>query len=455
MKIADGESMLFTGDSITDCGRARPVGEGGGPGNCYVSLVAALLCAAVVIAPRVSSAAKATTNDIIQAYEGMDRLTEVMLQVRQHYAREQSYEEIVSGAINGMLQSLDPHSCYMEPRAYDDMREETSGRYSGIGIHIGMKNSMLTVIAPIEDTPGFRAGLLAGDRIVGIDGEKTLGLNLRDAVKRLRGEKGSEVLLTIERLDDEESREVKIVRDNIKVPSVKGARLLDGNVGYVRITQFSAPTADTLRKEIDGLVTEGMRALVLDLRSNPGGLLDAAVRVSEQFLEKGDLVVTVKGRADERANVPKVAAGNTRYTDFPMVVLVNKGSASASEIVAGALRDSGRAVLIGDTTYGKGSVQSVIPLRSMEGAAIRLTTAHYHTPSGAMIHETGIEPDIRVYVSPEEWRKVRIKRSYAEGAGYLDEEEAKEYADVVDRQLQRAVDLLRAILVFRTDGSRP
>ena len=415
--------------------------------------IAALLGMAAVMFPSVSAAAKATTNDIVQAYEGMDRLTEVMLHVRRHYAREQSYEEIVSGAIHGMLQSLDPHSCYMKPQAYDDMRDETSGRYSGIGIHIGMKSGMLTVIAPIEDTPGFRAGLHAGDRIVGIDGAKTLGINLRDAVKKLRGEKGSEVVLTIERLDDDESREVKIVRDNIKVPSVKGERLLDGNVGYVRVTQFAAPTAAALREKVAGLISEGMRALVLDLRSNPGGLLDSAVRVSEQFMDKGDLVVTVKGRAGKRAVVLKIAEGDTGYTDFPMVVLVNKGSASASEIVAGALRDSGRAVLIGDTTYGKGSVQSVIPIRSLEGAAIRLTTAHYHTPSGAMIHDTGIDPDIRVYVSPEEWRKVRIKRSFTEGAGYLTDEDEEKYADVVDRQLQRAVDLLRAILVFRTGGS--
>jgi len=399
------------------------------------------------------AAAKATTNDITQAYEGMDRLTEVMLHVRRHYAREQDYDEIVSGAIHGMLQSLDPHSCYMEPQAYDDMRDETSGRYSGIGIHIGMKSGMLTVIAPIEDTPGFRAGLLAGDYIVGIDGEKTMGINLRDAVKKLRGEKGSEVVLTIQRSDEEKTREVKIVRDKIEVPSVKGGRLLDADIGYVRITQFSSPTAEALTREMDKLAADGMRALVLDLRSNPGGLLDSAVRVSEQFIDKGDLVVTVRGRAGKTAEIPKIAGGDNRYSNFPMAVLVNKGSASASEIVAGALRDSGRAVLVGDTTYGKGSVQSVIPLRSLDGAAIRLTTAHYHTPGGAEIHETGIEPDIRVYVSPEEWRKVRIKRSFVEGDGFFSDEEAEEYADVVDRQLQRAVDLLRAILVFRTGGS--
>jgi carboxyl-terminal processing protease len=392
----------------------------------------------------------ASADEINAAFTEMERLTEVMMLVRRHYVDEKSYRQIVAGAVQGMLQQLDPHSCYMEPEAYEDMQDETSGRYGGIGIQLGVKDEGLTIIAPIEGTPGFRAGLQSGDRIVAINDEKTAGITLRDAVKKLRGEKGTRVTLTIQRAGEDKPREVVIVRELIEVPSLRGESMLDGQVGYVRLTQFAAPTPDGLQRSLENLVGKGMKALVLDLRNNPGGLLDSAVRVSEKFLNKGDLVVTVRGRDGSGPEIARTARGDRHYVDFPMAVLVNGGSASASEIVAGALRDNGRAVLIGDTTFGKGSVQSVIPLRADDSCAIRLTTARYHTPSGREIHNQGVEPDIRVYVPPDEWRKVLVKRAKVENAGYaIEGEQPEDLTNVSDRPLQRAVDLLHAILVFR------
>jgi carboxyl-terminal processing protease len=413
----------------------------------------AAACLALGSAEAATPPAPASDSD--QAYQEMERLTEVMLLVRRHYAEEKTYQQIVSGALQGMLNSLDPHSCYMEPEAYEEMQDDTSGRYGGIGIHIGMKDETLTVIAPIEGTPAYRAGLLSGDRIVGIDGTKTAGLVLRDAVKKLRGEKGTKVVLTIQRSGEEKTREVAIVRDDIEVLSVRGDTVLESDVGYVRVTQFSGPTAEALDRAVEGLMKKGIKALVLDLRNNPGGLLDSAIRVSEEFLRKGEMIVSVQGRDQRGPRVKRTAEGTPRCPDLPMAVLINGGSASASEIVAGALRDNGRAVLVGETTFGKASVQSVIPLKSDEKAAIRLTTAHYYTPSGSVIQDKGIEPDIRVYVPPDEWRKVLIKRAKAENAGYFTEadEKAEDLSRVSDRPLQRAVDLLHAILVFRPGDS--
>lgn len=412
--------------------------------------------AAAAATPEASAGLKATEDDTERAYGAMERLTEVMLLVRRHYADEKSYEEIVTAAIQGLLQSLDPHSAYMEPQVYEDMQDETSGHYSGVGIQIGVKDGALVVIAPIEDTPAFRAGIESGDRIVEIDGEKTSGMDLRGAVRRLRGEKGTEVALTIARAGEDDTRAVRIIRDDIMVSSVKGATQVEDGIGYVRVTQFALPTADDLRRAVEMLQDGGMRALVLDLRDNPGGLLESAVRVSEMFIAEGEEIVMVRGRSQARRELRKIAEAGRHYSGFPMVVLVNGGSASASEIVAGALRDNGRAVLVGDKTFGKGSVQSVIPLRAEANAAIRLTTAHYYTPGGTVIQARGIEPDVRVEVPPSEWSKVRMKRARAERPGLGEAEgDARdaEPADVRDRQLDRATDLLRAILVARARGA--
>lgn len=383
------------------------------------------------------------------AYDEIELLAEVMLHIRKNYLEEKSYEEIMAGALHGMLYALDPHSDYLEPEAYSDMKDDTSGRFGGIGIHVGMRDGFLTVIAPIEGTPGFKAGLHSGDQIVEIDGQKTMGISLRDAVKKMRGPKGEKVTLTIRREGEGLIEGIEIIRDNIEVPSVKGASMLRENVGYIRITQFSEPTADSLETELDNLMDKGMKALVLDLRGNPGGLLKSAVSVSGLFLEKKDLIVSTEGRKGREIELRAMGQGIGKYSDLKMAVLVNGGSASASEIVAGALQDNRRAVIVGEKTFGKGSVQSVIRLAKGGGeSAIRLTTAHYHTPSGRDIHEKGLEPDIEVAVSLEEWREVQMKRAQIEYPDQFDEEEIEEYNSVVDVPLERAADMLEAVMIL-------
>lgn len=408
--------------------------------------VVVLLCGTLCAEEKAPEAAEV-------AYDQMERLAETMLHVRKHYVQEKTYGEIVEGALNGMLRSLDPHSAFLPPRAYEDIQEDTKGSYSGIGIHIGLRHGILTIISPIEDTPGFRAGLQSGDKIVEIDGESTVGITLRDSVDLLRGEKGSKVTITVRSLNESKAREVEIVRDNIEVPSVKGARLLVDGIGYIRITQFSLPTVESFGDAFRSLLDEGMNALVLDLRSNPGGLLDSGVKVAQMFLEEDGLIVTTRGRKGTFREIERRARDGWKNLDVPVAVLVNGGTASASEIVAGALQDHHRAVVIGGTTYGKGSVQSVIQLQCDEASAIRLTTARYFTPSGREIHEKGLEPDIPVYVPPEEWRGVQIKRANKESPGLFTEEQTEKYADVIDRPLQRAVDLLQGILIFKDGNS--
>lgn len=405
----------------------------------------------IPVAEEAEEVEEAVPDAVDAAYDEMEVLTEVMLHIKQHYVEEKTYRKIMSGALHGMLSALDAHSDFLEPDAYNNMREDTSGQFSGIGIHVGIRDGLLTVIAPIEDTPAFRAGLQSGDRIVGICGEKTLGISLREAVKRMRGPKGDEVVLTIQR-GSGEPEEFTIVRDNIEVPSVKGTRIVRDGIGYIRITQFASPTAESLQKALDTLMQEDLQGLILDLRSNPGGLLKSAVEVAQKFLPKKDLIVTTKGRDGVFDAVESRAGGANHYVDFPMAVLINRGSASASEIVSGALKDHNRAVLVGDRTFGKGSVQSVIRLNSNNDVAIRMTTARYYTPSGTEINEIGIPPDILVELDPDEWRRTQIRRAHVENPDLFTEDQTKEHADVIDRQLERALDLLQAIKIFRSKG---
>lgn len=399
-------------------------------------------------APAEAVAVTGKVDSVESAYQQMELLTEVLMQIRKHYVDERTYEELLHGALAGLLRSLDPHSSFMEPDEYGDLLDDTAGHYGGIGIHIGLRNGVLTVIAPIEDTPAFRAGLQSGDMIVEIDGESTVNMSLRDAVTRLRGTQGEPVVLGIVSSGDTEPREVEIIRDVIEVASVKGARLIADGIGYIRLTQFAEPTAAMLQSALETLSTDGMRALVLDLRGNPGGLLNQAVQVSELFLERKALVVTTKGRSELGKRMEYRAAGTVRYTELPLVVLVNGGSASASEIVAGAIQDHRRGVLIGDTTYGKGSVQSVIRSRTDGESAIRLTTAHYYTPADRLIHNKGLEPDIKVPVSREQWMRVQQRRASEESPAAFPEADKDAFADAVDEPLLRGLDLLKALLIL-------
>lgn len=383
-------------------------------------------------------------------YDKIALFTKVIEQIRQHYVdtKKTTYKELIYGALRGMLSSLDPHSQFMDPDNYKDMKDDTAGQFGGLGIVISVKDNILTIVAPMEDTPGFRAGLMSGDKILEIDGESTEGLPLQDAVKKLRGIPGTKVKIKILRPKTQVFKDLEIERAEINVPSVKDAQVLEDDIGYVRVLQFNEPTADDLQTSIDQLMNQGIKALILDLRNNPGGLLNSAVDVGQKFLRRGDMIVYTQGR-DEKPQQIFRARGRHHFLDIPMVVLINGGSASASEIVAGALQDHRRAILIGEKSFGKGSVQSVLPLD--DGSAIRLTTAKYYTPSKRVIHENGIEPDIVVPISSEDWRKLLLKRSRPEHAA--PEEGEEDLSNVTDVQLDRAIAVLKGILLFMVENN--
>ncbi|HNR94759.1 MAG TPA: S41 family peptidase [Kiritimatiellia bacterium] len=404
---------------------------------------ALVLLANLVIGARIYSQEAAAGKDD-QAYENLALFTRVLEEIRIQYVDEDKteYQDLIYGALEGMLASLDEHSQFLDPEMYTEMKEETSGQFGGLGIVISLQNGILTVVSPMDDTPGFRAGLTAGDQIIEIDGENMEGSSLQEAVKKLRGTPGTKVSLKIHRPESREYLEMEIERAIINVETVKDARMLDGGIGYVRITQFSEPTAGALQKALDELFEQGMQALVLDLRYNPGGLLTSAVEVSQKFLKKNKVIVSTRGRDEKEAQVFR-ARGREHYADLPLAVLVNSGSASASEIVSGALQDHNRAIIIGEKTFGKGSVQSVLP--QQDGSAIRLTTSKYYTPDGRVIHEKGIEPDIRVSMPHEVWQKLMLRKQSTEQTGG---------EDVKDVQLERAVDVLRGIRIFQTQNRK-
>ncbi len=384
-------------------------------------------------------------------YKELKIFTEVLSLVERSYVEEVDIKDLVYGAIRGMLQSLDPHSGFMTADAYKEMQIDTKGEFGGLGIQIGIKEGILTVIAPIEDTPAFKAGIKAGDKIIMVDGEPTKDMTLMEAVHKMRGPKDTKVTITVLREGWKSGKDFTIVRGIIKIKSVK-FKVLEEEIGYVKINQFQEKTAKELSlslKELDG---KGITSIILDLRNNPGGLLNSAIEVSDAFLPPGKLVVYIKGRDGDK--VEYHTQGKRDSYDYPMIVLVNQGSASASEIVAGAMKDWDRALILGVTTFGKGSVQSVIPLS--EGAALRLTTAKYYTPSGALIQNTGIQPDIEVKLkTDEENGHVFLRENDLKGR--LDneqiEEEKKEkregemmplkVEEEDDDQLKRAVELLK------------
>ncbi len=393
---------------------------------------------------RVEDAAVAVASETDQragVYDDVAVLTEVLLLVRRHYVEERSYREIVAGAIHGLVESLDPHSAFLEPDAFEDIKEETEGLFGGIGIHVGLRDGWPLVIAPIEDSPAYRAGLLSGDRLIAVEGQTTAGFSIDKAMKALRGAAGTAVTVTVAR-EGEDPFDVRIVRDEIKLVTVKGPRLLRGKIGYIRVAQFSEPTAAAFADALDRALAQKVDGLVLDLRDNPGGLLNVAVALVERFLPAGVPVVTVRGREGTRQEVPYRAGSTRRLTDLPLAVLVNRGSASASEIVAGALQDHRRAVIVGEKTYGKASVQNVVRLTTRPDYAIKLTTAHYYTPNGRLIHGRGIEPDIVAPLPPRVWRRVQLQRSYEEMPEAFPEKARENTEGAVDIQLERALDVL-------------
>jgi carboxyl-terminal processing protease len=328
-------------------------------------------------------------------YESIELFTDVMAIIKKSYVEDVDTKKLVYGAINGMLSSLDPHSSFMPPDTYKEMKIDTKGAFGGLGIEISIKDGVLTVISPIEDTPAFKAGIKSGDMILKIDEKFTKDLNINDAVKRMRGQKGSKVILTIMREGFDKPKEFPIIRDIIQVKSVR-YHLTDGGYGYVRIAQFQEKTDEDLSKALKAMKEEyksELKGLVLDMRNDPGGLLDQAVKVAEHFVPEGQLIVYTEGREKEsRMQFPAKKGG--KEAGYPIVVIINGGSASASEIVAGALQDHKRAIILGTQSFGKGSVQTIIPLSDDSG--LRLTTARYYTPKGRSIQAKGITPDIVV-----------------------------------------------------------
>jgi carboxyl-terminal processing protease len=327
-----------------------------------------------------------------KTYEKLKVFTDCLEIIQKNYVEDVKSEDLINGAIEGMLNSLDPYSSYLDPDMYRELQVETKGSFGGLGIEIAIKDGILTVIAPIEDTPAYRAGIKAGDKVLKINEESTKGLSLMECVKRMRGPKGTHITITIMREGFTQTQDITMIRDIIKVQSVK-FKTLEKGYGYLKLLEFQEKTSADARRALEALQKEnpeGLHGLILDLRNNPGGLLDQAVEVANLFLDKG-VIVTIKGRNEEDKTVFNAKAEGT-MPNWPMVVLVNQGSASASEIVAGALQDYGRAVIMGSKTFGKGSVQTIIPLD--DGSGIRLTTARYYTPKGRSIHEKGIQPDI-------------------------------------------------------------
>jgi carboxyl-terminal processing protease len=337
-----------------------------------------------------------STDDI---YKNIDIFNEVISQVQENYVEPEDSKTLINYAIKGMVQGLDPHSAYMTKEEYEDLLVETEGSFSGIGIEITLKDNILTVVSPIEDTPAYIAGMKAGDKIIKIEDKLTLDMNLQDAIKLIRGPKGSELKLTISREGVDKPLVFTIVRDVIPLKSVKSYNL-GNDIGYLRISNFQGKTYDDMVIALDKLEKDDkLKGLILDLRNNPGGLLNQSILVSDEFLDSG-LIVSTKGR-DPKQNIEEFAHKNKKPRDYPVVVLVNGGSASASEIVAGALQDNKRALILGTKTFGKGSVQTILPLS--DGSGLRLTTARYYTPSGRSIQLSGISPDIELeYIPPAE-----------------------------------------------------
>lgn len=381
-----------------------------------------------------------TTDDKYPLYKELELFADVLTIIQKSYVQEVSVQDLIYGAIKGVVATLDPHSQFLSPEAYKEMKIETKGEFGGLGVEITLKDGILTIVSPLEDTPAYRAGLKPGDKVIKIDGESTENITLNDAVKKLRGKPGSEVTLTIMRPGKKEFIDFTLERDYIKLESVKDAGLIAAGIGYIRIIQFQENTGEDLKKALKELHLGELKGLVLDLRNNPGGILQDAIEVAECFIAKPQMIVSTRGRLPDQ-NQEYFSENEEAFLEVPLVILINKGSASGAEIVAGAVKDCHRGILIGVQTFGKGSVQSVLPLR--DGSALKLTTATYFTPKGTNINQVGIEPDIEIALSEEEEDKLWEARASKE------KDAEKKIPLALDPQLERAVDLIKGLTVFQ------
>jgi len=406
----------------------------------------------------VAGSVHASTEQQSDTYELLDLLGEVFERVRRDYVEDVTDEELIEAAVQGMLSSLDPHSVYLPPKNFQQMQVQTRGEFGGLGIEVTMERGYVKVVAPIDDTPAYRAGVQSGDFITHLDGTAVQGMTLSQAVEKMRGPVGTDLTVTIAR-EGREPFDVTITRDKIRIQSVRNR--VEDDVGYVRITTFSEQTEEGLKKsiaEIQDELGDNLKGYVIDLRNNPGGLLGQAVAVSDVFLERGEIVST-RGKETENAQRYQATTGDLT-NGLPIVVMINGGSASASEIVAGALQDHGRAIVLGTRSFGKGSVQTIMPL-SRNGAAIKLTTQRYYTPSGRSIQQKGIEPDIIVERARLEILDGERRETHEEDlvgslqnenneAGESDAAAEDETAEPEDYQLSRAIDLIRGISLYES-----
>lgn len=385
-------------------------------------------------------------------YRQVGLFSDTLAIIETDYVDEVKPRDLIYGALKGMLSSLDPHSQFMDPETYNELKVDTEGKFGGLGIEITVKDGLLTVITPIEDTPAWKAGVKAQDRIVKINNELTRDMTLTDAVKRLRGKPGEPVNITILRESEKKLLEFKIVRAEIKIKDIKEARIIEDGIAYVRLVEFRENTSRDFALTLEKLQKDGMNALILDLRNNPGGLLEAAVKVTEKFIPRGKLIVYTKGRKTSQ-NLEFSSRESRPMTDIPLAVLINEGSASGSEIVAGCLQDYKRAIILGTKSFGKGSVQTIVPL--YDGSALRLTTSKYFTPLGKEIHGKGVVPDIiveegKIELMPQESEEPeKAAEIFEKIEGKEKPQESQDYKS--DNQLMRAVDVLKAVKIYQNN----
>lgn len=410
----------------------------------------------------ISQIDRKTKDDL---YSQIELYSYTLTTIQSDYVEELKPKDLIYGSLKGMLATLDPHSQFLDPDEYKDLKTETKGKFGGLGIEISIRDGFLTVITPLEDTPAWRAGIKAGDRIVKIEGELTKDITLGEAVKKLRGKPNSEISITVLREDENKILDFTIKREIIHIQDVKYTQILQDHIGYIRLAEFREDSAKEFRKALTRLEADGATALILDLRNNPGGLLNVAIKITEEFLPEGKIIVSTKGRRRSQNTVTK--SMNKKYlVDWPMVVLINKGSASGSEILAGAIKDNKRGIILGTQSFGKGSVQSVIPLP--DGSGLRLTTSKYFTPSGASIHGEGITPDIivKLFIPPEE-EKDEKEKNIDKVFNDLEEKDAKDSENLklskkeaevrerllTDNQVRAAINVLKGIHVFQGFGA--
>ncbi len=428
------------------------------------------LMAAVIICFTLADSSRfrvlATTQE---TYEHLKTFSDILTIIQKNYVEEVDAQKIIYDSIKGMVSNLDPHSAFMPPDLYKELQVETKGSFGGLGIEITIKDGVLTVVSPIEGTPAFRAGIKTGDQIIKIEDESTKDMSLMDAVKKMRGKPETEINITIMRDSFKEPKEFTIIRDIIKIKSVKH-KIVDEELAYVRLAQFQKNSLEEFEKAMNKIIDHDppLKGLILDLRGNPGGLLDQAVKISDYFLDSG-LIVYTEGRIQSQ-KMQFHAEENSGSVDLPTIVLVNGGSASASEIVAGALQDHGKAIIVGTPTFGKGTVQTIYPLN--DGSGLRITTAKYYTPSHRSIQEKGITPDIIVHDSLEGYSPARKKLEFlrekdlknhfkgdeeqTEESGEEQEhmEEGEQQAQVIDPPLQTAINILKSWSLFQKNEAQ-